>query len=90
MKMNQTEITVAAHYIINRVNLINNGMIGGGLSVPSVSMRDQIAFDDNGWEIHFDNSVITKDGEVQYKIVKKYGKGGKMLKPTLRYVGERK
>lgn len=87
MKLNQTEKTVAMYYILSRVNRTNYGMLSGGYSLPGVSMRDQMEFSENGWSIDKNMRFILKDEKPVYKIISKYGKNGKMLKPSLEYIG---
>ena len=87
MKMNQTEKSVAMYYILNRINHANYGMLSGGYNLPGVSMRDQMEFSENGWSIDKNMRFILKDDEPVYKIISKYGKNGKMLKPSLEYIG---
>lgn len=86
MKMNKTEMQVAMHYLINRVNRENYGMLPGGYTVPSVSMRDELEFSESGWSIDRNMKYILKDEKPVYKVIRKYGKGGKSLKPSIEYI----
>lgn len=83
-QLTKDEKRTATELIRARLVYINYGMLRN--SEPNISLRDHMAFNEQGWEIDKNMSYILKDGAPAYKIKRKWNRGREQ-QPSLEYLG---
>ena len=83
-RLTKEETKTAKELLRARVARNNYGMLYN--TDPAVSLRDHMAFNNEGWEIDKNMSYILKDGAPAYKIKRKWNRG-KEAQPSMEYLG---